>query len=46
MNMGVGSLSLLQGILLIQELNQGLMHYTQILYHLSYQGSPLKAKQA
>ena len=39
-NTGVVSLSLLQGILPTQELNQGLLHYRQILYHLSYQGSP------
>ena len=35
----VGSLSLLQGIL-TQELNRGLLHCRQILYQLSYQGSP------
>ena len=38
---GVGSLSLLQGIIPTQELNQGLLPFTQILYQLSYQGSPL-----
>ena len=38
-NPGVGSLSLLQGIFLTQELNQGLLHCRQILYQLSYQGS-------
>ena len=37
-NNGVGSLSLLQGIFPTQELNQGLLHYRQILYQLSYQG--------
>ena len=37
-NTGVGSLSLLQGISLTQESNQGLLHYRQILYQLSYQG--------
>ena len=37
---GVGSLSLLQGIFLTQELNRGLLHCRQILYRLSYQGSP------
>ena len=37
-NTGVGSLSLLQRIFLTQELNQSLLHYRQILYHLSYQG--------
>ena len=38
-NSRVGSLSLLQGIL-IQESNQGLMHCRRILYQLSYRGSP------
>ena len=38
--MGVGSLSLLQGIFLTQELNQGLLHCRQILYQLSHLGSP------
>ena len=38
-NTGVGSLSLLQQIFLTQELNQGLLHYRQILYQLSYRGS-------
>ena len=37
---GVGSLSLLQGIFLTQELNQGLLLCRQILYQLSYEGSP------
>ena len=40
-NTGVGSLSLLQGIFLTQESNQGLLHCRQILYQLSYQGNPL-----
>ena len=40
-NIGVGSLSLLQGIFLTQESNRGLLHYRQILYQLSYQGSLL-----
>ena len=40
-NTGVGSLSLLQGIFLIQELNWGLLNCRQILYQLSYQGSLL-----
>ena len=40
MNTGVGSLSLLQGILPTQESNPGLLHCRQILYQLSYQGSP------
>ena len=39
-NTGVGNLPLLQGIFLTQELNQGLLHGREILYHLSYQGSP------
>ena len=39
-NTGVGSLSLLQGVFLTRELNQGLLHCRQILYQLSYQGSP------
>ena len=36
---GVGSLSLLQGILATQESNQGLLHCRQILYQLSYVAS-------
>ena len=36
----VGSLSCLQGIFLTQESNQALLHCRQILYQLSYQGSP------
>ena len=40
-NTGVGSLSLLQGILPTQESNQGLLHCRQILHQLSYEGSPL-----
>ena len=39
-NTGVGSLSLLQGILPTQESNWGLLHCRQILYQLSYQGNP------
>ena len=39
-NAGVGSHSLLQGIFPTQGLNQGLLHYRQILYHLDHQGSP------
>ena len=35
-NTGVGSLSLLQGIFLTQELNRGLLHCRWILYQLSY----------
>ena len=40
MNTGVGSHFLLQGIFLIQGLNPALLHCRQILYLLSYQGSP------
>ena len=40
-NTGVGSLSLLQWIFPIQESNWGLLHCRQILYQLSYQGSPV-----
>ena len=42
-NTGVGSLSLLQGIFPTQESNWGLLHCRQILYQLSYQGSPFSA---
>ena len=42
MNTGVGSLSLLQRIFPTQESNWGLLHCMQILYQLSYQGSPVK----
>ena len=38
-NTEVGSLPLLQGILLTQELNWGLLHCRRILHQLSYQGS-------
>ena len=38
-NTEVGSLSLLQQIFLTQESNWGLLHWRQILYQLSYQGS-------
>ena len=38
-NTEVGSLSLLQGIFLTQELNQDLLHYRQILDQLRCQGS-------
>ena len=38
---GVGSLSLLQGILPIQGENPGLLHCRWILHQLSHQGSPL-----
>ena len=40
-NTGVGSLSLLQRIFPTQESIRGLLHCRQILYQLSYQGSPL-----
>ena len=44
-NTGVGTfLSLLQGIFLTQESNQHLLHCRQILYQLSYQGSPAYQK--
>ena len=39
-NTGVGSLSLLQGIFPTQGSNSGLPHCRQILYQLSYKGSP------
>ena len=39
-NTGVGSLSLLQGIVPPQGSNPGLLHCRQILYQLSRQGSP------
>ena len=41
MNTGVGSLSVLQGIFLTKGSNQGLLHCRQIVYQLSYQGSPI-----
>ena len=39
-NTGVGRLSLLQWILLTQDLNWSLLQCRQIIYPLSYQGSP------
>ena len=39
-NTGVGSLSLLQGILPTQGSNPGLLHCRWILYQLSHKGSP------
>ena len=39
---GVGSPSFLHRIFPTEELNQGLLHYRQILYQLSYQGSPME----
>ena len=41
-NIGGGSHSLLQGTFPTQELNLGLPHCRQILYHLSHQGSTVK----
>ena len=40
-NIGVGSLSILQGIFPTQESNRGLLHCRQILYQLSYQESQI-----
>ena len=37
---GVGCHFILQGIFLTQELNPGPLHCRQILYRLSYEGSP------
>ena len=45
-NTGGGSLSYLQWIFLTQELNQGLLYCRQILYQVSYQGSPGKLTSA
>ena len=39
-NIGMGSLSLRRWIFPTWETNQGLLHCRQILYQLSYQGSP------
>ena len=39
-NIGVGNLSLLQGIFPTKGLNPGRLHCRQILYQLSHQGSP------
>ena len=39
-NTGVGSHAPFQGIFPTQGSNPGLLHWRQILYHLSYQGSP------
>ena len=41
-NIGVGSLSLLQGIFPAQGSNSGLLHCRWILYRLSHKGSPRK----
>ena len=42
MNIGVGSLSLLQGIFLTQESNRGLLPFRQILYPVSYEGRSIQ----
>ena len=39
-NTGMGCQFLLQGIFLTQESNLGLLYCRQILYQLSYEGSP------
>ena len=39
-NTGMGCHALLQGIFQTQESNRGLLHCRQILYQMSYQGSP------
>ena len=44
-NTRVGYYSLLQGIFPIQGLNPGLLHWGQVLYHLSHQGSPTIANE-
>ena len=44
MNTGVGCHVLLQGIFQTQELNLCLLHYGQILYYLSHQGSPCRER--
>ena len=43
-NTGVVCHSFLQGIFQTQESNMGLLHWRQILYHLSHQGSPHNAR--
>ena len=43
---GVGSHFLLQETFPTQELNPGLLHCRQFLYHLSHQGSPHFKKKA
>ena len=45
MKTGVSSLSLLQGIFLAQESNQGLLHCRWVLYQLSYEGSPTTTEE-
>ena len=44
-NTGVGSLSILQGIFLAQESNQGLLHCRQILCQLSYQEGQINVSE-
>ena len=39
-NIGVGGLSLLQGIFQTQGSNPGPLHYRRMLYQLSHKGSP------
>ena len=43
---GVGTHSLLQGVFLTQGLNLDLLHFRQILYHLSHQGTPVYSYNA
>ena len=45
-NIGMGSLSLIQGIFPTQGSNPGLLHCRRILYQLSHQGSPINNKGA
>ena len=44
-NTGMGSLPLFQAIFPTQESNRGLLHCRQILYQLSYEGSPHKMRK-
>ena len=43
-NTGVSCHALLQGIFQPRDLNPGLLHCRQILYHLSHQGSPFSIR--
>ena len=43
-NTGMGSRSLLQGIFPAQRSNPCLLHWRQILYHLSHEGTPSSLK--
>ena len=45
-NTGMSGHSLLQEVFLTQELNPGLLHCRQTLYHLSHQGSLLSEKNS